>query len=187
MHRYNTVDLQFCSSELLVHLIHVKSHNFVFLFDRNNGFLRYYTWKQSPNFLLAFPVSLISICGIMTYILRDFWGFFTLAYRTKSSPCAHKGLYFSESLYVYIVWWAVMTVFCLTTMNVQVIIRFITCMMPFHWFMAHLMVTMLAVESMRTGRKYKQQFSWFAKLAWSYCIIYGTCGIVLFANFYPPA
>ena len=68
--------LEFLKADDLLHYVktyslykHVQSKYW------NVGFLRYYEWKQIPNFLLAFPVLFLGVTGALTWIWQS-WKLF---------------------------------------------------------------------------------------------------------------
>lgn len=60
-----------------------------FLVLRNVGFLKYYTVKQIPNFLLAIPIVLLSLSGIWVYISNNWRVVLTLGLRESKSLYSH--------------------------------------------------------------------------------------------------
>lgn len=146
---------------------------------RNNGFLRYYQVKQIPNFILASPVLIISVIGILKYASSDWnrflWGwspFFKADKRDKSeTTTAHP----PHSLLPYIYLWIVLLLYSALFMHIQVIIRFFSAMPCMYWMAA----SMLLGEEKRdrTTAQYYLQYS----------ILYSALTTILFSNFFPPA
>ena len=154
--------------------------------DRNNGFLRYYTLTQTPNFLLALPMTTLSILAIYRYYQHDPIRFWSLGLSTSSSsssssfawsgkPTSSVTFLEHAKLLPWMYLWAVMVVYCLVFMHVQVMTRFLTSMPALLWFLADLIL------------RQDKRDQWVAYGALSYFVVYGLCGVALFANFYPPA
>lgn len=133
-----------CNSSLPLAYTYVQDHYW------DVGFLRYYQWKQIPNFLLAMPVV---------------WIILTHAYRfAKQHPrlCCTLGLWedvpytdskvteklrvrmkenkikFAPSMFVYVVHVVFLTIFCTLCIHVQVTTRIIASASPvLYWFTAY--------------------------------------------------
>ncbi|ORX95224.1 mannosyltransferase [Basidiobolus meristosporus CBS 931.73] len=59
----------------------------------NCGFLRYYEWKQIPNFLLAAPMVILSLSGIWCYAAHDWFRFFSVGIKDRTSSKRYEGPY----------------------------------------------------------------------------------------------
>lgn len=70
-----------------------------------------------------------------------------------------------------------MLFYVLTSMHVQVIIRFFTSLPPFYWFVGHVWIN--GFEKKVNERT--------ANVILGYFVLYGLTGVILFANFLPPA
>ncbi|CEI92548.1 hypothetical protein RMCBS344292_06803 [Rhizopus microsporus] len=137
------------------------------------GFLSYYQVKQIPNFLLAAPITLISIYGLLSYIRFDWKRFVFL----KTQENKDDDSFYSNRLLVYMYLWIFMLFYVLTSMHVQVIIRFFTSLPPFYWFVGHVWIN--GFEKKVNERT--------ANVILGYFVLYGLTGVILFANFLPPA
>ncbi|CAO3571318.1 unnamed protein product [Mortierella alpina] len=138
----------------------------------NVGFMRYYEVKQIPNFLMAAPMVILSASGIACYAQYDLRRMLSLGRLSSVSQTAAPS-FMSLATYPYIVLWAVLLMSSITTMHIQIITRAFSCMPPVYWYAAH-------------------QFEAHAKGGWTktvttFFVMYGLIGIVLFANFFPPA
>ncbi|KAI8886074.1 glycosyltransferase family 76 protein [Backusella circina FSU 941] len=136
------------------------------------GFLAYYEIKQIPNFVLAAPMILLSVAGIYTYSQPHSRAFWTLQLSNSDQTS-----YWSGRLAVFIYLWLFMLGYVMTSMHIQVIIRFFTSLPPLYWYVAHVWLK----------GDIKSKSSWTATVLLSYFVLYGFIGIVLFASFLPPA
>ncbi|KAL2917981.1 ER membrane glycoprotein subunit of the GPI transamidase complex-like protein [Polyrhizophydium stewartii] len=136
----------------------------------DNGFLRYFTPQQAPNFVLAAPIVAISVAGIAHFARQNPAAVLTLGLESSSSAAVLVRLPF-------VVLWATMLVLCVTSMNVQVIIRFFTSVPAMFWFLGE------AVAAHARGRR----LSVPVRAALLYFVLYPLAGAVLFSRFLPPA
>ncbi|CAG8652908.1 1869_t:CDS:2, partial [Paraglomus brasilianum] len=95
------------------------------------GFLTYYEVKQIPNFLLASPMIVLSLCGIYTYSNFDRQRFLCLGFRRtkllvedKNQPTVVEGKtasspYFNSNILPFIYLWAILLFYAVTSMHVQ--------------------------------------------------------------------
>ncbi|RIA90519.1 Glycosyltransferase Family 76 protein, partial [Glomus cerebriforme] len=153
---------------------------FVQKFYWNCGFLTYYEIKQIPNFLLASPMILLSFYGIYDYSKIDFKRIFTLGLQQQQQRSEITSLYYSHNLLPFIYLWAVLLIYSITSMHIQVITRFFSSQPMVYWFVAHLFMKSLSEDANRSDK-----ILGYGVL--TYFILYGVSGIILFANFFPPA
>jgi phosphatidylinositol glycan class V len=163
--------------------------------------------KQLPNFLLAFPVDLLSACAIYSYFSYD-WkrtlslGLFSRSVGGNSRTLLgtyHSIFIASDNLFVFVAHWFALTLFCCFFMHVQVATRFLASQCaPMYWFCAHLLLNPTATPtdsapSLQTKNKpgglvfvfQGSRESRVAKLVKSYFFGYFILGIALYSNFYP--
>eukprot|EP00976_Prorocentrum_cordatum_P117412 1196304-Prorocentrum_minimum.AAC.10 len=157
------------------------------------GFLRYFVFKQIPNFALAGPMLALSASGIWSYAAYDPARFASFGLREgpeklaaqrqaggaksaggKSMYSALDGGrvvgYFRADVLVYVFQWAAMVLVATFVMNVQVATRFLASgCPPLYWYAAHLCHT--------------QPFA--GRAIWAYFLGYLVVGTMLFVNFYP--
>ncbi|KAF9131258.1 hypothetical protein BGW39_002041 [Mortierella sp. 14UC] len=151
-------------------------YTFVQDFYWNVGFLRYYEVKQIPNFLMAAPMIILSASGIIYYVLFDTHRVFSLG-RSSTPVSSNKRIppFMSLATFPYIVLWGVLLLSNITTMHIQIITRAFSCLPPVYWFAAH---QFEGGEALGSG---------WTKTVTTFFVMYGLIGIVLFANFFPPA
>lgn len=172
-------------------------YSFFFSHCRNVGFLNYWELKQAPNFLLASPMLILSLCGIKSYLLRYYRN------RQTQHTTSHRGQQCSQAeidshdrLLPFIVVWGILVVTGLLFIHVQVITRFLSSCPPVYWFAASLFLEEDDDEnSRRSGdTKEKKEKETTAvvvggtvtqrMLLW-YFLGYSLLGCILFPNFYP--
>ena len=95
------------------------------------GFLRYYRWKQTPNFLLAVPMVILCLSAAKYYVTNNLFHSVTLGLlrpsnnaiehhkKTDSSDGSNAG-FLSDTTYVYIVHMMALLVLGVLFMHVQV-------------------------------------------------------------------
>ncbi|RHZ83134.1 hypothetical protein Glove_99g42 [Diversispora epigaea] len=118
----------------------------------NCGFLRYYEIKQIPNFVLASPMIILSLFGIYKYARYDLKRILSLnlisgnlADKTSSSSEKKNDCspYFSTSILPFIYLWAILLLYVITSMHIQVITRFFSSQPTVYWFASHLFINSL--------------------------------------------
>jgi phosphatidylinositol glycan class V len=81
----------------------------------------------------------------------------------------------SHATFPYIVLWAVLLLSNITTMHIQIITRAFSCLPPVYWFAAH---QFEGEQVLGAG---------WTRTVTTFFVMYGLIGIILFANFFPPA
>ncbi|RUS28969.1 GPI mannosyltransferase 2 [Jimgerdemannia flammicorona] len=142
---------------------------------RNNGFLRYYEIKQIPNFLFAAPMIGLSFVGIYSYARHDWRRFLTLGLRSCLNSTTTSPYHTNARLLPFVYLWLVLVLYCVTNMHVQVITRFFSSVPGVYWFVAEVW----------SGAQEKH--GWADKVMTRYFVLYAMVGVILFANFFPPA
>ncbi|KAI1311329.1 hypothetical protein EDD11_003474 [Mortierella claussenii] len=150
-------------------------YTFVQDFYWNVGFLRYYEIKQIPNFLMAAPMVTLSTLGILVYVVYDLPRAISLGRTSRhTARDPSEAPFLSTITFPYIVLWAVLLLSAVTTMHIQIITRAFSCLPPVYWFAAH------QYERGAFG-------AGWTKTCTVFFVMYGLVGIILFANFFPPA
>ncbi|KAJ2546097.1 ER membrane glycoprotein subunit of the GPI transamidase complex-like protein [Coemansia sp. RSA 1933] len=152
----------------------------------DNGFLRYYTPNQIPNFALAAPMVVLSVCGLWSYAASDTARAATLGVCRQTDedskrPSRQAPLgtaYLGDSLLPHIYMWALLLCVAVTTMNIQIITRFFSSVPAVFWYAAHVVCGGSGGSS--SSKRHAVAMVW-------YFAGYGLAGVVLFSNFFPPA
>ena len=132
----------------------------------NVGFLRYYTWGNIPNFILAIPMITLSIFCIMSYVLHDPKRMLFL--RNTINHEKHSVFLNQGQLVPHILLLSFMLVYIVLVAHVQIITRVFSFMPIIPWYLAE-----LCLRGIR----------------WPLYVFcgYGLVNSVLFAAYYPPA
>ncbi|KAI8929928.1 GPI mannosyltransferase 2 [Entophlyctis helioformis] len=175
----------------------------------DNGLFKYYTLQQLPNFVLAAPIAAISMAGIVAYARSYTSAFLSLGFvsngkhdkpqmpsirKPTAAPPGTPALQLTPSSlppplaalpFIYL--WTGMLVICLSSMHVQVIIRFFTSVPPLYWYLASLL-TPHPPTSSSIGLSPALPLQASSRLGLMiYLVVYPLVGAILFANFLPPA
>ncbi|XP_039481204.2 GPI mannosyltransferase 2 [Drosophila santomea] len=135
------------------------------------GFLRYYKWKQLPNFLLALPM-----LSFMHWHCYDYIRHLVETVWAKLTPSGYKELLRDHTTFPFVLHAALLTLVCTVYVHIQVSTRLLASATPvFYWFAADHMPKTLAQLKLRS--KAGALFVW--------CTSYSLVGTVLFSNNYP--
>ncbi|BFG04789.1 GPI mannosyltransferase 2 [Drosophila madeirensis] len=134
------------------------------------GFLRYYKWKQLPNFVLALPMLLFMHWHCYNYLRR-----LVASTWSKLNQAEYKGILKEHIALPFVLHAAVLTLVCTLYVHIQVSTRLLASATPvFYWFAAdHMPSTFQLSFRSKTG----------ALFVW--CLTYSLLGTVLFSNNYP--
>lgn len=135
------------------------------------GFLRYYKFKQLPNFILALPMLSFMHWHCYDYLrnfMQNVWPTATLA--------NYKELIKAHTTFPFVLHAALLTLVCTVFVHIQVSTRVLASATPvFYWFAADHMPKTLA--------KLKFRSAGGALFVW--CTAYSLIGTVCFCNNYP--
>jgi phosphatidylinositol glycan class V len=143
--------------------------------------MRYYELKQVPNFLLAAPMILLSVAALMEgriaqalldFVKQRFVGKHTAVSTLEPKDSHHPLQQNTLRLLPYFTLMAVLLVYAVFMMHIQVITRFFSSQPAVFWHAAHCLIT----GSERTRL-----------LLLVYFLLYGLATTVTFSAFYPPA
>lgn len=123
---------------------------------------------------------LLSLYGIYDYSKIDFKRIFTLGLQQKQQQLEIKTPYYTHNLLPFIYLWAVLLLYSITSMHIQVITRFFSSQPTVYWFVAHLFMRSISKEASKLDK-----ILGYGVMV--YFVLYGGSGIILFANFFPPA
>ncbi|KAG2202461.1 hypothetical protein INT47_013077 [Mucor saturninus] len=170
--RFCSLDRQWCTEKIPLLYSFVQKEYW------GNGFLAYYEMKQIPNFLLAAPIIALSVLGLKEYVKSNPSRFLSIGLMSgQKSTTVEDQSYTSPKLSVYMYLWVFLLLYVVTSMHIQVIIRFFTSLPPLYWFVGDVWI-----------KAFKEKRSVvFANIILGYFVFYGLTGIVLFSSFLPPA
>lgn len=196
--------LPWCDHTLTLPYMYVQQHYW------NVGFLRYYEFKQIPNFILAAPV--IFLVSAMTFCFAKLHMDLSIPFvELKVESCSGMPL----NILPFVAHAAGLTVFCLLNIHVQVTTRMIASSSPvLYWFSAYIITGKLHITNDVCKKQDKKDLSkknprstemeakiedwWnilfvtfdiphkrFSKFIKIYFLSYLIIGTILFSNFYP--
>lgn len=167
----------------------------------NVGFLRYYKFKQIPNFILAIPILYIMLQCIKEFVYeyRDelyLLGFFDNKEKSKNTIKVKK---YPLNMFVFVVHGLFLTIFCLFFVHIQVSTRLLASATPLmYWYCAlimshkctdHIDLQYESDENMRSKWKVfflsQKRYTLQDKFVLSYFIGYTILGCFMFSNFLP--
>lgn len=167
----------------------------------NVGFLRYYRFKQIPNFILAFPTLLIMLHCIKEFLFeykKEIYSLGLFDGKLKSENTSDIKKY-PLNMFVFVVHGLFLTIFCLLFVHIQVSTRLLASASPLiYWYCALIMsykctdCVDLQYESETNIRsKWKifflsqERYTLQDKLVLSYFMGYTIVGCFMFSNFLP--
>lgn len=118
-----------CSNAIPMAYSYVQEHYW------NVGFLRYYEYKQIPNFLLAAPAILVILWNFISYLRRNMRYSLRLGLFVNDavlSPVTQ----FDQKSFVFLVHAAALTLFCTLCIHVQVTTRMLASSSPVLYWLA---------------------------------------------------
>lgn len=178
-----------CSSNIPVSYSYVQEHYW------NVGFLKYFEFKQIPNFLLATPIILIILVNAVKFFHRNQayclrLGIFNLrpsVLKSTSIP--------DQNQFVFVAHAVVVTFFCLFCIHVQVTTRLLASSTPMLYFFCANYFVKPSAPHKKNDDKVKQQetvnlfdfkrLNWTQKIIVYYFLGYFSLGTILFSNFLP--
>ncbi|XP_067004864.2 GPI mannosyltransferase 2 [Anabrus simplex] len=199
----STPKTHWCKAQLPLSYSYIQDHYW------DVGFLKYYEWKQIPNFLLAFPVIFIVFVYSYRFLKYNLNVCLTLGLTNqKLDKRRIEDFIFSTDTFVYVAHVVFLTIFSVLFINIQVTTRLISSASPvLYWFVASLYTVENsgASQSLRkhlTKREYVEHLDnmyipWKtvvithlaeqkkARLVQYYFLTYFLLGTAMFSNFYP--
>lgn len=164
----------------------------------NVGFLKYYTVKQVPNFILALPIIIIITFYSINFLTKNFKLFFHLKYiynhnlKINTTPVSNSCSLMARSTFVFVVHSFVLMIFCILNINIQVTTRIMCSSSPLLYWISVVHFKKIYRSSKIHFKNCISAFTknldpvdvkgWFIR---SYFLIYSLFGIILFSCKYP--
>lgn len=125
-----------CHSKMPLAYSYVQDHYW------NVGFLRYYEWKQVPNFILASPILLFTIWQSIMYLKQHRLMILHLGFiigKVKDNETKPNSM--PPKMFVFVIHALCLAVFCIAFVHIQVATRMICSASPVpYWFAAYLLI-----------------------------------------------
>lgn len=165
----------------------------------NVGFLRYYQFKQIPNFMLALPILYIILKCVNEFVCEYKNELFSLGFFETRSENAVEVKKYPLNMFVFVIHGLFLTIFCLFFVHVQVSTRLLASASPLiYWYcalaMSHKCINRFNLqyesrENMCSKWKVfflsQKQYTLQDKLVQFYFIGYAIVGCFMFSNFLP--
>lgn len=131
-HLINDTSIIWCINKLTLSYSHIQSSHW------NVGFLKYYEIKQIPNFILAIPVSVLSVSSILYYFRQNMRTCLTLGLIPDNDLKEKKRHGFrSRNLLPYMACLLFITIFGWLFIHIQVLTRMVFSSSPvLYWYTA---------------------------------------------------
>ncbi|KAL5007597.1 hypothetical protein ScPMuIL_016403 [Solemya velum] len=187
-----------CNNTLPLSYSHIQSSHW------GVGFLEYYTWQQIPNFLLAVPISVLSITASVTFfrynlVDLNFIRTFEMGKSEKEEGNEKNSLgYIRPAVCPYVVHMMFLTLFGWLFMHIQVLTRMLTSSCPpIYWFAAHVIARGTSKHSYQKHKRNIDtppiisyildwdKLDYKPKLIFIYFLSYMIIGTFAFSNFLP--
>ncbi|KAF9562765.1 hypothetical protein CPC08DRAFT_662669 [Agrocybe pediades] len=137
----------------------------------DNGFLRYWTLNQLPNFILAAPNITLLFAFSVHHLASRLRSGSVSFFKSAAAPSKTNLPFENSSITPHAIHALVMTFLLVFTSNVQIVLRLAASMPIIYWAAAWLLV-----EHPKAGRVW---------VIWS--VLWGTISTILWATFLPPA
>lgn len=176
-----------CSSNFPISYSYVQEHYW------NVGFLRYYEFKQIPNFLLALPIVLIILVNSINFFRRNpgyCWRLGIFHLKHSVLRCTQIA---DQNQFVFVVHALALTLFSVLFVHAQVTTRLISSSSPMlYFFCANYFMTLYGQHKKKDDRSSSdgnafdlKSLNVVQKLVVFYFLGYYVVGTVLFSNFFP--
>ncbi|XP_034243618.1 GPI mannosyltransferase 2 [Thrips palmi] len=128
--------LHWCNSKMPLAYSYVQDHYW------NVGFLRYFEWKQVPNFILATPILSFIICRSIIFLNQNRFLVLHLGFiPAKVKDTQMKPNSMSPKMFVFVIHALCLAAFCIAFVHIQVATRLICSASPVpYWFASYLLI-----------------------------------------------
>lgn len=178
-----------CSSNPPIAYSYIQNHYW------NVGFLRYYEFKQIPNFLLALPIVLIILVNSFKYFRQHKAYSLRLGIFNLKPSILRSITVADQNQLVFIIHAAALTIFCVLFIHVQVTTRMLSSSNPMLYFFGanYFMVNYnqqkkddnSEIQSSEINMFDIKRLSVVQRIIIYYFLGYFSVGTVLFSNFLP--
>lgn len=158
------------------------SNNNLRFYVRNVGFLKYYTLKNIPNFLIAAPILVFSFYAVYLFVFTLPRQFFSLGFISEHHRKENNGV-FTTRVLVFIYHWFILLLVSVCILHVQVSTRFMSSCAPFYWFFADFFLQKESIKGLNVNATVSPSNFGIGYILWS--LLFGVIGTCLFSSHLP--
>lgn len=186
--RTNETVSPWCSSNFPVSYSYVQEQYW------NVGYLKYYEFKQIPNFLIATPIILIILVNSFKYFINNQAYCWRLGIFNLKNSVMRVTTAADQNLFVFVAHAVVVTIFCILFIHIQVTTRLLASSNPMlYFFCANYFMKLSASHKKHDDKQQEtpvnifdiKRLNWTQKLIVYYFLGYYSLGTILFSNFLP--